>query len=332
MKKTAVSLIFVIIIILVIALFPKKKEYSRSVAGALGTVSTITIYDDNEKALNRCIDYINTADKLFSAKNPESEIYKLNNLRTSALSADTLELLNSAIFYADKDNFNPFLGSLINLWEDCKNNNTLPDQNEISQLKNSGFSVSLEIANNTASFLNPSQKVDLGAIAKGYITNKLINILDEEDVDSSLIYLGGNIYAKGKKPDKSPWKIGIQNPDDDSKYIGILSLSDTAVITSGDYQRYFEINGEKYHHILDPKTGFPAKSGLRSVTIVIKDALLGDVLSTKCFIEGLHQSRDILKEYGASAIFITDDNKVFYSKELENVFEINDSSYEYFTF
>ena len=332
MKKSRILPILLIIILFIILFLPKNSERSRSLAGVLGTVSNITVFDDSDKALNKCIDYIRTADMLLSSKNPESEIYNLNKKRSYTLSPDTIELLKLAILYADKDNFNPFLGSLINLWENCKNNNTLPQKEEIALLKASGYPVSLEITNNTALFSNPLQQVDLGAIAKGYITDKLIKILDEEEVESALIYLGGNIYAKGKKPDQSPWRIGIQNPDDDSGYIGILSISDTAVITSGDYQRYFEINGEKYHHILDPKTGFPANSGLRSVTIVTKDALLGDTLSTKCFIEGFHQSKDILKEHGAYAIFITDENKVFYSKELEGSFEIKDFSYKYIAF
>ncbi len=327
-----VWLIFLILILLVILFIPKNKERTRSVTGALGTVSKITVYDDNDTALEKCIDYIYRADKLFSSKNPESEISVLNSARTLNLSPDTIELLNAAIFYTDKDNFNPFLGKLINLWESCKNSNTLPTSEEIAPLKDAAFPISLEIKEDSATFRGNNQDVDLGAVAKGYITKKLTDILDEEGVSSALIYLGGNIYAKGNKADATPWRIGIQNPDDEASYIAVLSVSDTSVITSGDYQRYYEVDGIKYHHILDPKTGFPAKSGLRSVTIVTEDAVLGDVLSTKCFIEGFEASKNILKEHNAHAIFITDDNKVFYSKELKDFFEIKDFSYEYQTF
>ena len=117
-------------------------------------------------------------------------------------------------------------------------------------------------------------------------------ILDSEKIESALISLGGNIYAKGNNKNGEPWKVGIADPDNSSKYIGILSVTDTAIVTSGDYERYFEIDGKRYHHILNPKTGYPAESGLQSVTIITPNATLADMLSTKCFIAGCDRQKE----------------------------------------
>ena len=172
----------------------------------------------------------------------------------------------------------------------------------------------------------------MGAVAKGYITDGIADILEENGVGSALINLGGNVYAKGKRPDGKLWQIGVRSPESESEYLGVLSVADMAVVTSGDYERYFEYEGVRYHHILDPKTGRPAKSGLRSVTVICKDAALADMLSTKCFIAGFEEGAKILKDSGAYGIFVTEERDVFYSAGLDEIFIPQSDDYKYTAF
>lgn len=129
-------------------------------------------------------------------------------------------------------------------------------------------------------------KVDFGGIAKGYTSASVMEIFKECGVTSGLVSLGGNVQALGSKIDGSSWKVAVQNPDSEENYLGVLSIKDKAVITSGGYERYLK-NGKVYHHIIDPSTGYPANSGLKSVTIVSNDGTLADGLSTSLFIMGL---------------------------------------------
>ena len=289
------------------------KEFSQTLTGELGTVSTVMVYDD-ESALSECIDYIKLADSRFSVTNPESEISRLNSGENVTLSTDTEEILELSRKYAD-DTFNPYAGELFRLWDEAIKSAKLPDDAEISKAK-----------------ADIGKKVNLGAIAKGYITDRLVEILNSEKVDSALINLGGNIYAKGKKPNGKSWQIGVRTPDKPDSYVGIISAENLAVVTSGDYERYFESDGIRYHHIIDPKTGYPAKSGLRSVTIISDNATVADMLSTKCFILGYEESKQLLAYFGVRAIFITNQNEVLYSSGLEDIFAYDNSDFSYIAF
>jgi len=328
MKRVIIILSAIALVLGTVLLIPQKHEYSTYIHGALGTESEIRIYAKNDSALKECREYIYKMDSLLSLSNSESELSKLNKEKNFRVSPETKDILELALSYTDASTFNPFCGTLISLWDKAKETQTLPTEIILSDI----YPPSLKFEANTAYIENPNQEINLGAIAKGYITDQLVKILDKHKVDSALISLGGNVYAKGKNKTGKPWKIGIANPDNSGEYIGIISATDISVITSGDYERYFEIDGKRYHHIIDPKTGYPADSGLRSVTVITPDATLGDMLSTKCFIAGYEESKNILKEYNAYGIFVTDDYKVYYSKELEDKLEFKDENYQYHKF
>ncbi len=290
----------------------KVKLYSDTSLEFLDTVCEISVYSKSQAPLDKCFEYISQKDKEFSATDPSSALYKLNHEKTTAVPEDLQNLIEFGKDFGSKhpELFSIYLNPLINAWDIKNNTGNIPDITDAME------EVKLQ------------KSINLGATAKGYIADNLVNILSANGVSSAMINLGGNAYAMGKKPTGENWKIGIQSPSDENKLVGIITAENLAVITSGDYQRYFEKDGIRYHHIFDPKTGYPASSGLRSVTVICENALLADALSTAAFVAGLEDGIKLLKEYNARGIFITDDT-VYFSKSLENIFKQTDFSYKY---
>ena len=171
-------------------------------------------------------------------------------------------------------------------------------------------------------FEKEGMKIDFGGIAKGYTSTRLMDILQEQGISSALVNLGGNVQALGDKPDGSKWKVGIQDPENNSDLLGILSISDLAVITSGGYERYFEEDGKTYHHIIDTRTGYPADTGLLSVTIVMQDGTTADGLSTFLFAAGEEKAVEFWKEhYGEfEMILFTADERLLVTEDLRDIF------------
>ena len=180
-------------------------------------------------------------------------------------------------------------------------------------------------------FLKDGVQIDLGAVGKGIGCDEARKMLEEADADAAVVSVGGSILTYGKKPDGKPWKIGIANPrnEDGESYLGSLTIDGTCSIsTSGDYEKYVIEDGVRYHHILDQKTGYPAESGLISVTIVCDDGWLSDGLSTACFVLGYEDSLPLLETYQAEAVFVTEDKEVIVTDGLKDMFTLTDSSYE----
>lgn len=301
---------------------PASKEFF-----AMDTYMEVDAYGDNgEKAVAKAEKEVNKLDSILSTGKSTSEISKLNKNKKQVVSADTMSLIKESIKISKETNsaFNPTIYPLMELWGFTTKNYYVPKDNEIKTLLNHMDidNIKIDERKNEVSFKDSYMKIDLGAIAKGYTSSKIIDIFKENNIKSGMVTLGGNVQVLGKKPDGSLWKVGIQNPIGEDEYLGVLQTSDKAVITSGGYERNFTKNGKTYHHILDPSNGYPANNGLTSVTIISSDGTLADALSTSLFVMGKDKAIDFYKKsnYNFDFILYTSDNKLIISEGIKDKF------------
>lgn len=292
---------------------------------AMDTVMTINAYGSkSESAVKAAQNEINRLDKLLSVQKENSEIFKLNQSKKMTVSEDTLTLITRSkeIYTLTDGAFDISCEPLIREWGFYSGlENKVPSQKAIETALEGVGAEHIKIKDSTVT-LDDNTSLDLGGIAKGYASHKAAEILKDNGVTSALMSLGGNVRAVGSKPDGESWSVAVTDPDDNSKSIGTLKISDKAVVTSGGYQRYFEENGQTYHHIIDTKTGYPADSGLKSITIVSDDDALADALSTALFVMGLEKSRKFYSENSSlfGAVFITDKGEIYVTDNLKDSF------------
>ncbi len=300
---------------------------------AMDTYMTVTAYGEKcTEAVQAAVDEINRLDDLWSVGNSESEISILNENGSVILSDETYTVVKEALELYDSTGglFDITVYPLMVEWGFTTEDYKVPTDEKIKELlKLTGIDkISLDDETHQIT-LETGTQIDLGGIAKGYTSAKIMDIFSEYGVVSGLVSLGGNVQLYGTKVDGSDWRVGVENPDNTIKalstsdYIGVVQISDKALITSGGYQRYFiDENGEKHHHIIDPRTGSPSNSGLISVTIVSDDGLLADGLSTSLFIMGKDDAINYWHEHSDQFDFILVDSegKIYVSKGIENNF------------
>lgn len=324
---------------------------------AMGTVVQQTIYAADQETAR---DFSAQAMELLWGLEREkiswrletSEVYRANASAGSEegflLSADLSALLESCTLLWERSEgaFDVTLGAVTRLWdidkwaaESSQEGFEPPGEELLNQALDTCGSQKLRLveegsadvrsAESSASresrlrlFMPEGMRLDLGAVGKGLAMERISALLAERpDVDGAVISLGGSILTYGGKPDGTPWRVGIVNPFDTAESIGILTLEGSwCVSTSGDYERYVEVDGVRYHHILDPKTGAPAVSDVRGVTILMKDGLLGDGLSTACFILGPEKGMALAARYGVEALFVMADGRIEMSDGMKDVF------------
>lgn len=204
--------------------------------------------------------------------------------------------------------FNPLLGAVSDLWGfDRAEHESVPSQTEIAGLLEACDISNLVLDADSCSvyIADERARLDLGAIAKGYAGQVASQLLAELGVERAIVNLGGNVTVLGSREDGRPWRVGIQNPEaDEGGYFTTVDCSDTSVVTSGAYQRYFDLDGVRYHHILDPSTGYPAESDISSVTIISPDGALADALSTACFVLGSRNAEELCRRCGVQALIL----------------------------
>ena len=303
---------------------------------AMATYMNFKVYGENAKtAVNEASALVEDLENKLSVTNPESEISKINSSANNAIkiSEDTLALISTALDVNKKSGgaFDITIYPIVKLWGFTTGKYEVPNKEEI--LKN------LEYVDSSNITLNEKEgtvtvpqniEIDLGGIAKGYAGKKAAEKIRSMGIESALLNLGGNIQTIGSKPDGSAWGVSICNPEDSSKQLCRIEVVDKAVVTSGGYQRYFEENGKSYHHIIDPKSGYPAENGLLSVTIVDEDGMLCDALSTTLFVLGKDKALEYCEKYGIEAILMTDDKKIYVTDGLKESFSIIDQTSGYF--
>lgn len=307
----------------------KQDDYISKTNYMLNTIVTIQIYDStDETLLDGCFDLCRQYEEMFSRTIDTSEISRLNRGEITEVSDETAELIQKGLYYAglSEGAFDITIAPVSSLWDfsSGSENPSLPEQHMLEQALELVDYENVDLNGTQLSFAKKGMALDLGAIAKGYIADRLKTYLMEHGVSSATINLGGNLLCIGKKPSGEPFRIGIQKPfADHNEIIGTVAIDDLSVVSSGIYERYITVDGKQYHHILNPATGYPYDNGLTSVTIISARSVDGDALSTSCFCLGLEKGMELIDSIpDCYAIFITTDNTLHYSNGLEDTFQL----------
>jgi thiamine biosynthesis lipoprotein len=300
---------------------------------AMDTVMNITAYGaKSEEAVTECVQYINSLEAKISRTREDSEISQLNAAdgELTELSEQTADILSDALEIAQTTQgaFDPTVAPLSDLWQIGTEDAHLPQEEEIQDaLQGVGYTnVSQD---GTTVTMKAGTRIDLGGIGKGYAADHVVEILKKYRVKRAIVSLGGNIYAVGSKEKGVDWKVAITDPDNEQNYLGTLSVSDTSVVTSGDYERYFEQDGKRYCHIFDASTGYPAETDLRSVTVVTPDSTLADGYTTALFVMGHDKAIAFCEENNIEAVLVRNDHTVFVTDGIKDRFDLTNTEYSY---
>ncbi len=281
------------------------------------TVVQVEAWGADRETLDHCEELCSYYENLLSPSVEESEVYKINqsNGTPVTVSSETAELLRLGIHYGELSGgkFDITIASASDLWEFSDNKDgELPVPQTLEEAVSHIDYRCVKIEGNTVTLTDPEAKIDLGGIAKGYIADRLKDYLSGAGVRHALINLGGNVLTLGGRYDGSDFRIGIQKPfSEDGTLLGTVSVSDRSVVSSGDYERYFEKDGIIFHHILDPDTGYPVNNDLDQVTIISDRSVDGDALSTTCYVLGLNDGMELIRGLeGVEAVFVTKDGEL----------------------
>ena len=320
----------------------ESQEPISTTAIKLNTAVTVTIYDSQDRnLLTECMNLCDKYEKIFSRTASDSELYKLNHRQftpvdgtdnTYQVSASLAELVQKGLYYSELSDgaFDIAIEPLTSLWDFTAEDPQVPEdsliQTALSKCDYHNVTVSGK-DNNEITLKTDDTAIELGAIAKGYIADRLKEYLISQDVKSAIINLGGNVLCIGGKPDGSSFKIGIQKPfADRSETIAVMDIKDKSVVSSGVYERCFEQDGTLYHHLLNPKTGYPYDNGLIAVTIISDQSVDGDALSTTCFALGLEDGLKLAESLDdVQAFFVTSDYAIHYTKDFQKEITVTET-------
>lgn len=293
--------------------------YERGIAKSeflFDTVIQIQIFDRHkEEVLEKSIELCREFEQKFSRTIETSEVARLNQSDGEfvEVSFETLELIKKGIEYGRLSGgaFDITIYPVSRLWDFKSEAPVLPKKEELEKAVSKVGYENIEIRGQSVALKNGCE-LDLGGIAKGYIADRIKEYLVSCKVSHALINLGGNVLTVGTRPDGSPWKIGIQKPfEERNELAGMIEVKDLSVVSSGSYERYFELDGRLYHHILDPQTGYPIENELAGVTIISENSVDGDGLSTACFVLGMEKGKALIEAIeGIEAVFITKEGKM----------------------
>lgn len=305
----------------------------------MDTVITLKIYDKpDEKIMDKAIERLMEIEERMSRTIETSDVSLINKnagIQPVQVHDDTYFVLEKAKHFAEISNgaYEPTIGPLVDLWNitgtDEKEREIIPTDEEIEERRKLVNYKDLILEEDNYVYLKrEGMEIDLGGIAKGYAADEVKRIFEENGVKSAIIDLGGNIYALGDKGRGVPWKIGIQDPFAlINNHMGILEVAHKSIVTSGDYERYFMYQGERYHHILDAKTGYPSRSDISGISIISDQSIDGDALSTALFVMGVEEGTKLANSLeDIDTIFITKNKEVFIPERLEGNFTLSNEN------
>jgi thiamine biosynthesis lipoprotein len=329
--------IYIPLILLMLLLFVSCKPEEPLVKQdfALATVVKITLRDHaTEELMDQLFARLREIEERMSMVKKESDVYKLNHAQGEALQVheDTYYVIQKAKEYFELTGgyFDPTLGSVVELWKIGTEEAAIPSSEELEKALTHVDGRQIELLDNLQVRIPQGAVLDLGAIAKGYAADEMAKIAKEEGVTSAIFDLGGNVLTLGDKEGKK-FRIGIQEPFSEilrGSPFAILLLSNQTVVTSGDYERFFEEDGKRYHHILDFRTGYPVENELASVSIITDSSIRADALSTAVYAMGREKGKAFIEsQENLEAIFVTRNKKVSVTTGLSESFILEDSSY-----
>jgi FAD:protein FMN transferase len=330
-NKYKVFILVATLILSIILISCKKEEKNDNLPISktgflMDTVMTVKIYDNgNEELIEKIFNRIEEIEEKMSVTIESSDVNMINKnagVKPVEVDNETYQVLQKSIEYAQMSNghYDPTVGPLVEIW-DIKSGETVRDNiptiDEIEENKKLVDYKKLQLLDNNQVYLKEKEmNINLGSIVKGYAADEVKKILSQNGVKGAIIDLGGNVFAYGNK-EEDPWKIGVQDPREATGIkLGILKIDDKSIVSSGNYERYFMYNNTRYHHILNPKTGYPAENELMGVTIVSNKSIDGDALSTTMFVLGLEKGKNMAETLdGIQVIFITKDNQIHVPEE-----------------
>ena len=314
----ALSLILILIIPVLGGCSSPIKNESLSMTGLyFDTVVQIQVWGADRAVLDECENICGHYEQLLSPTIETSEVSRINRAQGASVtvSDETAELIRLGIEYGElsEGKFDITVASATDLWNFRDNEEKeLPGPDVLAEAVSHIDYHCIQIDGTTVTLTDPKAKIDLGGIAKGYIADKLKEYLKGQGVEHALINLGGNMLALGGRADGSDFQIGLQEPfAADGTVLTSLSVSDRSVVSSGNYERYFEKDGVIYHHILDPDTGYPIQNDLYQVTVISDSSVQGDALSTTCYALGLEEGMKLIQDMdNVDAVFVTSDLEI----------------------
>lgn len=343
MKKNVLLFILFLIIIILPGCSKKVQEANKPIREeifSLGTVIEIQAYDEDmekaKKAIAEAVKRVQEIENRMTVNKEISETILINESsgkNSVQVSPDTFFVIQKAKGYSQltKGAFDLTIEPIVKLWGIGTDHARIPEKEEIDSLLNlvNYEDVKLDEKMNRIQLNREGQAIDLGAIAKGYAGDEIKRILNEHGINTAFINLGGNVVTLGSKIDGSPWRIGLQNPlDERGRHIAVIEVVDETVVTSGNYERYFIEDGKRYHHIIDPKTGYPAATGVISSTVVTDASIDADALSTSVYVLGLEKGMELIEGLDhVEGIIITEHKEVYVSRGLRERFTITDEAY-----
>lgn len=293
---------------------------------AMDTVMQFTIYGD-DALLKDAQDVIADIEDKASVTNPDSELYAINRDGSGVLTGRAAELMEDTLSLCQRTDgaLDLSIYPIVRAWGFTTGNYQVPEESTITDLLSHVDYNQVQYDVTTGIVTLPAgMEIDLGSTGKGFAGQQVAALLREKGVTSALLNLGGNVQTIGTKPDGSLWEIAIRDPKENVPMM-VVSVNDQAVVTSGGYERYFEQDGQTYWHIMDPTTGHPADSGLRSVSIIGDDGLTCDGLSTSLFVMGLEKAAELWAQSDDfEAVFVTDTGEVYITEGLADHFALTE--------